>query len=242
MPLNADDVQAVAAALQALQPMAPATIAAVALKLPTFWTAEPEVWFAQTEAQFAARDPAIVADLTKYNYVVAALDNTTATEVKALLLHPPATQKYDTLKAALIKAYGKSQATKDTELLSLNGLGDRRPSALLRHIRGLNANPATLLRAVFLAQMPPEVRRVLAASKSDLDGLAEEADLIVEAGQPGPGIVAVAAPATRPSSSRPPPDPTNSQSDLCIYHQRFGSKAKRCRNPCAWPGNAKASH
>ncbi len=109
MPLKADDVQAVAAALQALQPAAPATIAAVALKLPTFWTAQPEVWFAQTEGQFATHDPTIVADLTKYNYVVAALNKATAAEVKALLLHLPATQKYNTLKAALIKAYGKSQ-------------------------------------------------------------------------------------------------------------------------------------
>ncbi len=90
--------------------------------------------------------------------------------------------------------------------------------------------------------MAPEVRRVLAASKSDLDGLAEEADLIVEAGRPGPYVVAVTAPATRPPSSRPLLDPTNSQSDLCIYHQHFGPKAKCCRNPCAWPGNAKASH
>ena len=43
---------------------------AVSLKLPTFWTSQPEVWFAQAEAQFNLR--CITSDDTKYFYVVAA--------------------------------------------------------------------------------------------------------------------------------------------------------------------------
>lgn len=37
---------------------------AVALKLPTFWTTQPQVRFAQTEAQFVIQK--IMADETKY--------------------------------------------------------------------------------------------------------------------------------------------------------------------------------
>ena len=59
----------------------------------------------------------IEADLTKYNYVVAALDNVAAGEVEALILSPPAENKYPALKSALIKAFGKTQAQKDNELL-----------------------------------------------------------------------------------------------------------------------------
>ena len=53
-----------------------APVQAVALKLPPFWTAQPAVWFQQAEAQFAIRG--IVAEQTKYYYVLSALDQTTA--------------------------------------------------------------------------------------------------------------------------------------------------------------------
>jgi hypothetical protein len=54
----------------------------VSLKLPTFWTAQPDVWFAQAETQFNLRG--ITADDTKY-YVLAALDQDTATRVLDLI-------------------------------------------------------------------------------------------------------------------------------------------------------------
>ena len=43
---------------------------AVAIKLPTFWAQQPEVWFLQAEAQFHIRK--ITDDTTKYYHVVAA--------------------------------------------------------------------------------------------------------------------------------------------------------------------------
>ena len=52
---------------------------AVALKLPPFWISQPRVWFQQAEAQFALRN--ITADDTKYFYVVAALDQETASRL-----------------------------------------------------------------------------------------------------------------------------------------------------------------
>lgn len=185
MPLNAEDVAALATALQSLiaspshsQPTS--QVSAVALKLPTFWTSRPEIWFTQVEAQFATRQ--ITSDETKFNYVVAALDNTTAAEVESLLHHPPSTDRYQALKSALIGAFGKTHDQRDAELLTLSGLGDRKPTGLLRYMRSLNADPQTLMRALFLHQLPSEVRRVLASSNTrDLDELAIAADRIMEA-------------------------------------------------------------
>ena len=94
--------------------------------------------------------------------MVASLDNSTAAEVKAVLLHPPATNKYDAIKEALLGAFGKTQAQKDAELLNISGLGDRTPSALLRKLESLNNNADTLRRAFFLAQLPTQVRSILA--------------------------------------------------------------------------------
>ncbi len=125
----------------------PAGVSAVAIKLPEFWVEDPEVWFYRVEAQLRSRS--ITQDQTKFDYVVAALDNTTAAEIKTVLLNPPAEDKYNALKIALLEAFGKSQTQKDAELLNISGLGDRTPTALLRKIESLNNNADTLRRAFF---------------------------------------------------------------------------------------------
>jgi len=232
MPLSQEDITALATALNAIRPgqaPAPAAVASTAIKMPSFWTGNPEVWFAQVEAQFQTRNPAITADLTKYNYVVGALDNSTASEVQTLITAPPAENKYETIKASLIKAFGQTQARKDQELLNLGDLGDRRPSALLRHIRGLSSDPNTLYKAIFLTKLPVDVRRVLAVSSTiDLDELAEEADRVMDAGRGSSSfdISAVSRPTERPA------DPS-----LCYFHSRFGEKARSCRG-----GKCRLSH
>mgnify|MGYP003482624777 FL=1 len=79
----------------------------VSLKLPTFWPSQPEVWFAQAEAQFHLRK--ITADETQYYYVLAALDQTTATRLLDLISQPPVQNKYQALKNRLIETFGLSK-------------------------------------------------------------------------------------------------------------------------------------
>jgi hypothetical protein len=238
MALTEDEITAIVAQLSKHAspgppgPTGAAGVASVSLKLPTFWTADPEVWFAQVEAQFASRAPAIIVDLTKYNYVVSVLNNTTASEVRALVLNPPIAGRYNAIKAALIAAFGKTQAAKDKELLNLHGLGDRLPSALLRQMRGLNADTDTLFKALFLSQLRADVRRVLAGSATvSLDALALEADRITQAGESTPGVVSgVAGQQKQPSI------------DLCYFHSRFGKEARNCNGrPCSMAHLVKAS-
>ena len=182
------------------------------------------MWFRQVEAQFETSNPPITTDSTKFSHVIASLDNATAVEVEAIILSPPpTTDKYPALKAAHINAVGMTQAAKDKQLLSLSGLGDRKPSSLLRHMESLNADPKTLLRALFLAQLPTEVRRVLAGSSTtDLRELAKEADAIMEVGSTcfsATGISGV-------QKSSPPS--TTPQRRLCFYHAKFGKEARKC--------------
>ena len=86
-------------------------INATSLKLPEFWKKSPEVWFARVEAQFNTRN--ITTDQTKFDHLVSILDIETAEEMQAILTHPPAANKYETLKTELIRTYGKSQLQKD---------------------------------------------------------------------------------------------------------------------------------
>jgi hypothetical protein len=65
--LQAQITAAVTAALVA-QAAAAAPIAHVAVKLPDFWVKDPNMWFAQAEAQF--RRSWITAQTTMYDYVL----------------------------------------------------------------------------------------------------------------------------------------------------------------------------
>ena len=85
--------------------------------------------------------------------MVSALDFKTAEEVHDILVNPPADGRYESLKKALIKVFGKSQAQRDDELLNLTGLGDKNPTALLRKINSLNDDPKTIKRALFLSNL-----------------------------------------------------------------------------------------
>jgi hypothetical protein len=145
------------------------------------------------------------------------------------------------LKAALIAAFGRTQENKDSELLCLSGLGDRKPSGLLRHIRSLNTDPETLLRAFFLAQLPVEVRRVLAASgNKNLEELATQADRIMEAAHAEHGASIISAvKGSNPTvvSRKIAPKKLSyqnsaDQAQLCFFHKKFGEAARKCRDNC----------
>lgn len=79
---------------------AAATVSAVNIKISPLWSADPEVWFAQVEAQFATCG--ITTLKTQFDHDVASLGPEFATEVRNFILKPPAETPYDTLKAQLI--------------------------------------------------------------------------------------------------------------------------------------------
>ena len=218
---------------------------AVALKLPTFWTSQPEVWFTQAEAQFHIRG--ITADTTKYYYVVAALDQPTAGRLLDALQSPPAENKYEHIKEQLLRTFGLTRRDRAAKLLDMAnlGLGDRKPSAILSDMRSLASGHTTcmLFEEVFLRQLPDDIRMQLAQQDfSDLNVVAERADALWLAKSQRTDVDGIhkvtqspRVPHTAPTSSNP------NIRGWCFYHARFGNKAKKCNSPCAFPGNAQAT-
>lgn len=71
-------------------------VAAVGVKLPDFWKTDPEMWFAQAEAQFTLAN--ITRDDTKYSHIVAKVDQTVICHIADLVHRPPLENKYNAVK------------------------------------------------------------------------------------------------------------------------------------------------
>ena len=112
---------------------APATqpvVSLVTLTILSFWPADPEIWFAQIEAQFITHGITVQKKI-KFEHIVASLSPENAKEVCDLIPHPPATDAYDVLKTELIKQTTASEQRRLQELFSSEELGNRMTSQLL---------------------------------------------------------------------------------------------------------------
>ncbi len=103
------------------------TVAAVAVKIPPFWPADPQLWFAQVEAQFNTRN--VTTERTKFDYIVASLAPEFSVEVHDLILAPPTANAYSTLKDQLIKRMAASEQCRLQQLLNAEELGDKTNTA-----------------------------------------------------------------------------------------------------------------
>ena len=220
---------------------AAAAVHAVSLKLPMFLASRPDVWFQQTEAQFALRN--ITDSTTKYYYLLTALDPVVAERMAGELALTPREDKYAYLKGKLREVYDLTDDQKADRLLDLAGLGDWKPSQLCAHIQSLAVGQNALLRRIFLRQLPEDVRvQVAALDEDNLPALARKADVIVAAKR-APSLIN----ASTPSLRKKLPSRGSEKPDLCWYHAKFGPKAKACRPPCSYSesrpssGNGQAS-
>ena len=242
-----------------------ARVTAVQIKLLPFWPADPQVWFAQVEAQFTTRG--ITTQKTKFDHVVASLAPEFAMEVRDLILQPPDTTPYDRLKEQLIKRTAASEQRRLQQLFNTEELGDRKPSQLLRRMQQLLGEKvntdAVFMRELFLQRLPSNVCMVLASSPDtgNIEELAQLADKVMEVAVPSVASVSTNTELERlreevaglksmlqalKLSQRsfrgrsPSPAPTQHSQELCWYHAKFGDKAQKCKPPCSKSENFQA--
>ena len=126
----------------------------VAVRIPPFWSDDPEMWFPQVKKQFAL--PGITKDVTKFNYIAGNLESRYTFEIRDTLTRPPQNNKYALVKTELIKPLGETQEHKMRRLLEREDLVDRNPSCFLRHLRGCAKPfvPDDVLLPFWLGRLP----------------------------------------------------------------------------------------
>ncbi|KAG0428560.1 hypothetical protein HPB47_024454 [Ixodes persulcatus] len=142
------------------------------LRLPKFWSSDPQVWFAQVESQFNISR--ITSQAQRFHYVVAALPPEISMEILDIILDPPAASPYDVLKTELVKRTSESEQRPSCFYFVTGSRNPRcrvplQPSQLLRRLQQLLGEKArnfdvALLRELFLQQLPVNVRMVLASA------------------------------------------------------------------------------
>uniref|UniRef100_A0A6P7GMP4 Uncharacterized protein LOC114339962 n=1 Tax=Diabrotica virgifera virgifera TaxID=50390 RepID=A0A6P7GMP4_DIAVI len=136
-----------------------ASVDRISVKIPPFWSNDPE-------------------NLVPATYI---------SEVRDIIVSPPATERYVKLKSELIKRLSASQQQKIKRLLEHEELGDRRPSQFLRHLQSLAGTtvPNNIVRSLWLGRLSSSTQAILATqAKASLDAVAELADTISEAVAP----------------------------------------------------------
>jgi len=219
------------------------TVAAVALKLPTFWAKNPSFWFTQAESQFVLAK--VTTEITKFHHVVRSLDIDTAEQVLSKVNTPREGHEYADLKDALTKAFDRPVRERAARLADMGGLGDRKPSQLLNEMKALLGTESAehmLFRHHFLANLPDDIRTSLAQVEyATIDEAAAAADKMYRE----KAITGNTSQFSVAAVSKPGPKAPNrmqsSTPGICYYHERFGSDAKKCRSPCKFSGNFVAS-
>ncbi|KAJ8377226.1 hypothetical protein AAFF_G00264540 [Aldrovandia affinis] len=164
---------------------------AVALKLPEFWQEHAAVWFTQAEAQFALRG--ITQEDTKYFYVVAALNSSTASRVLSLLQDPPEDDKYLALKQLLLETFELSEPERARKLLTL-------PGSPVKDLRALAREADKVLNS---SRMPGPAVRVVGAA--DVQAIREDVIAATQRQRPTAGLCYYHARfGTRAKQCRPP--------------------------------------
>ncbi|XP_076660932.1 uncharacterized protein LOC143364515 [Halictus rubicundus] len=160
------------------------------MRIPPFWPEKVALWFNHLESQFLIGG--ITKDEVKFGYVVSQLDLKYSEEVEDIICKPPAEDKYEQIKTALIKRLSDSDGTRVRKLLEAEEIGDRTPTQFWRHIKKLAGTSVNdeFLTEIWKNRLPVWTQQVLAATKETSgDALAAIADKVHEI-QPGRNKVA----------------------------------------------------
>lgn len=157
-----------------------AEVCRVNAKPPPFSRDNPDLFFIQSESQFTTAG--ITQDATKYHYVVGNLDPKILNFVSDFLREPPATGKYEQLKARILREFTDSDMKKIRRVINECELGDDKPSQLLKKMKDLAGTKLNddAIKSLWLDRLPEGVRAVVSIGEGDSTQWAKQADIMME--------------------------------------------------------------
>ena len=233
-------------------------IFATSIKPPQFSTANPQVWFANLEAQFSISS--IKVGTTKLQHVVAALP----ANVNDIFRHITCKSSfedgdYDKLKSEIIAYFGESKKQRTDQILEMEQMGDRTPSQFWLALKAKAFDLTMtddLLFHCWLKRLPAEIQSNVSGLKSkySIEELLVVANDMYEQSKSNASVAAIAnnqhshnccsvtpsrssSPKRNPSprrrsfsSNRGRPQNNGYQEDgpYCWYHYTFGKRAHKC--------------
>ena len=177
----------------------------VAVKLPDFWTEDPDLWFLHAEAAF--RNAQVTQSRTKFDHVVQKLPQSIMVSVRGLIMTSASTSStpYEALKSKLVSSYTLSRWQRVNKLIHHPSLGDQRPTALMDAMLALLPDdevPGALFLGLFLERLPVEMRdHLVAGDFENPSEMALHADKLWDARKTQATDSFLAAAATSPARS-----------------------------------------
>ena len=217
------------------------SLTTVSIKLPTFLTDSPKVWFLQAKAQFAIKCVTDFPD--QVSSMRAALPQDVATRLIDLISNPTA-DPYTTLRTRLIQMYTLSNFQRYQALQSIPVLTDQRPSELMDKMLVLlpkDVKPGFFFLGLFMDCLPADIcSHLLTELIADPRLMATRADklwTVQDLRQVEDISLVSRSSRTRSSSSgtrssSPGRSTSLSPSSECWYHRNWGNQANQCRSPC----------
>jgi hypothetical protein len=121
--------------MEATNSTQPSEVSRVAVRLPPFWVEIPDVRIVQAEAKFVLAG--ISDERRKLHHIISQLDYWYTADVEDIIISPPQQDPYTKLRIELLKRLSPSREQRTRQLLTLEAVGDRKPSQFLRHLRSL---------------------------------------------------------------------------------------------------------
>jgi hypothetical protein len=151
------------------------------VKLPSFWTEDPVLWFRLAEGQFNLRN---VADpVARYYHVLASVPQDTVRLVRHVLHEDTGPLSYDNLRTSLLASHTLSNYQKMEKMMRLPPLGDRKPSVLLAEMLEYcptGESSTAVFAYLFLQRLPREIRVLLSEDDpADMRAIADKADRLI---------------------------------------------------------------